>query len=132
VTVRVHGAAGGIGTAALQVAKGLGARTVGVGPLAPEVAINHGISGPNLRASGVSHDLRKDQPYDAYPELDFRVITRTELVVPGCRPTVTNPADAVGLPKHVQPAVRERVDDVLMRYSLLLRQQEALEGAVHG
>ncbi len=54
------------------------ARSVGVGLLSQELAVNHGISGPNLRASGVAHDLRKDQPYDAYPELDFSVITRDE------------------------------------------------------
>ncbi len=51
------------------------ARTVGVGYLSPELATDHGVSGPNLRASGVPLDLRKDQPYDAYPQLDFDVIT---------------------------------------------------------
>lgn len=54
------------------------ARTVGVGELEPSLAINHGVSGPNLRASGVALDLRKDQPYDAYPELEFEVIVRKE------------------------------------------------------
>lgn len=54
------------------------ARTMGVGVLSKDLAINHGISGPCLRASGVAHDLRKDQPYDAYPELELDVITRTE------------------------------------------------------
>jgi NADH-quinone oxidoreductase subunit D len=51
------------------------ARTVGVGLLTPELAIDHGVSGPNLRASGVPLDLRESQPYDAYPELEFSVIT---------------------------------------------------------
>jgi NADH-quinone oxidoreductase subunit D len=50
-------------------------RTIGVGYLAPEVAVDHGVSGPNLRASGMPLDLRKDQPYDAYPELEFEVLT---------------------------------------------------------
>ncbi|MEZ4607456.1 MAG: NADH-quinone oxidoreductase subunit D [Deinococcales bacterium] len=54
------------------------ARTQGVGLMSKELAINHGISGPNLRASGVNHDLRKDQPYDAYPYLEFEVISRDE------------------------------------------------------
>lgn len=54
------------------------ARTVGVGVLAGEAAVNYGVTGPCLRASGVAFDLRKDQPYDAYPELNFSVITRTE------------------------------------------------------
>lgn len=51
------------------------ARTIDVGFLNAATAINHGITGPNLRAAGIPHDLRKDQPYDAYPELDFEVIT---------------------------------------------------------
>lgn len=54
------------------------ARTRNVGVLPREVAINHGVTGPNLRASGVAVDLRKDQPYDAYPNLDFTVLTRDE------------------------------------------------------
>ena len=52
------------------------ARTIGVGHLSKEVAINHGISGPNLRGSGVKHDLRKDQPYDTYEWLEFEAITQ--------------------------------------------------------
>lgn len=51
------------------------ARTVGVGVLSKLTAINYGLSGPMLRGSGVAHDLRRDQPYDAYPELDFKVIS---------------------------------------------------------
>ncbi len=49
------------------------ARTVGVGVLDPQVALNHGVTGPNLRGSGIGWDLRKDDPYDAYPHLDFEV-----------------------------------------------------------
>lgn len=49
------------------------ARTVGVGVLDPQVAINHGVSGPNLRGSGIPRDLRKTDPYDAYPNLEFEV-----------------------------------------------------------
>ena len=50
------------------------ARTIGVGVLDPATAINHGVSGPNLRGSGVPLDLRKSDPYDAYPHLDFEVL----------------------------------------------------------
>ena len=50
-------------------------RTKGIGKVPQEAAINHGLSGPNLRACGVGFDLRKDQPYDAYPELAFEIIT---------------------------------------------------------
>ncbi|HEX2224112.1 MAG TPA: NADH-quinone oxidoreductase subunit C, partial [Thermoanaerobaculia bacterium] len=48
-------------------------RTVGVGILPPEVALEHGVTGPLLRASGVARDLRKDRPYEAYGEVDFEV-----------------------------------------------------------
>ena len=48
-------------------------RTVGVGVLPPEVALDHGVTGPLLRASGVAWDLRKALPYEAYAEVDFEV-----------------------------------------------------------
>src|SRR5919202_1328069 len=48
-------------------------RTQGIGVLSAEDAIALGQSGPVLRASGVDWDLRRAQPYLAYPELDFRV-----------------------------------------------------------
>src|SRR6266436_5547100 len=48
-------------------------RTKGVGLLSPEDAIALGQSGPVLRASGVDWDLRRDQPYLAYGQVDFRV-----------------------------------------------------------
>jgi NADH-quinone oxidoreductase subunit D len=52
------------------------ARTKGVGLLSAEDAIALGQSGPILRASGVDWDLRRAQPYLAYPELDFEVPVR--------------------------------------------------------
>ncbi len=48
-------------------------RTVGVGTITKEQAIAYGITGPNLRASGVAHDLRKDQPYLGYEKYVFDV-----------------------------------------------------------
>ncbi|MCX6021207.1 MAG: NADH-quinone oxidoreductase subunit D, partial [Chloroflexi bacterium] len=51
------------------------ARTVGVGYLPPADLINWGVSGPVLRAAGVPHDLRKDEPYSIYPRLRFTVPT---------------------------------------------------------
>lgn len=51
------------------------ARTKGVGVLPPEVAAAYGVSGPNLRASGVPFDLRKTQDYLPYDRFDFDVIT---------------------------------------------------------
>jgi NADH-quinone oxidoreductase subunit D len=48
-------------------------RTKGIGLLSAEDAIALGQSGPVLRASGVDWDLRRAEPYLAYPELDFDV-----------------------------------------------------------
>jgi NADH-quinone oxidoreductase subunit D len=53
-------------------------RNVGVGILRKEDAINLGVTGPSLRASGVTYDLRKDMPYSVYPEMDFAVATHTD------------------------------------------------------
>jgi len=52
------------------------ARTRGVGVLPVEVAAAYGVSGPNLRASGIPFDLRKTQGYLPYDRFDFDVITR--------------------------------------------------------
>jgi NADH-quinone oxidoreductase subunit D len=49
-------------------------RTRGIGVLSKEEAINWSCTGPIARASGVTRDLRKDEPYLAYPDLDFKVI----------------------------------------------------------
>ncbi len=48
-------------------------RTVGVGVVSPERALQLGFSGPMLRGSGIEWDLRKKQPYEVYPELDFDI-----------------------------------------------------------
>jgi len=48
-------------------------RTQGVGVLSKEKAIDYGISGPNLRGSGVDFDLRKAHPYLVYDQLQFDV-----------------------------------------------------------
>jgi len=48
-------------------------RTQGLGILPPEVAIDFGVTGPNLRGSGVPYDVRKEHPYLVYSELDFDV-----------------------------------------------------------
>ena len=49
-------------------------RTQDVGVIKPDFAIKNGISGPNLRAAGVAHDLRKDKPYYGYENFDFDLV----------------------------------------------------------
>ena len=48
-------------------------RTVGVGVVSPERALNLGFTGPMLRGSGFAWDLRKQQPYDVYAQMDFDI-----------------------------------------------------------
>ncbi|KQX23101.1 NADH-quinone oxidoreductase subunit D [Variovorax sp. Root434] len=48
-------------------------RTVGIGVVTPERALNLGFTGPMLRGSGVEWDLRKKQPYDVYGQMQFDV-----------------------------------------------------------
>ncbi|MCK9494617.1 MAG: NADH-quinone oxidoreductase subunit D [Dehalococcoidia bacterium] len=53
-------------------------RTQGVGVISAEEAIEWGMSGPSIRASGVPMDVRKDEPYLFYDQIDFNVASRTE------------------------------------------------------
>ena len=53
------------------------ARTKGVGILSKEMAINASVSGPVLRGSAVSWDIRKSDPYSVYDRLEFNVPTGT-------------------------------------------------------
>lgn len=50
-------------------------RLKGIGTTNAEEAINYGLGGPNLRACGYNADVRKDDPYCAYPFLEFEVPT---------------------------------------------------------
>ncbi len=51
------------------------ARMQGVGILNPEDAVKYGVTGPNLRASGIAYDIRKAEPYGIYDRLDFDIPT---------------------------------------------------------
>jgi NADH-quinone oxidoreductase subunit D len=48
-------------------------RTVNIGVVSPERALNLGFTGPMLRGSGIEWDLRKKQPYAVYEEMDFDI-----------------------------------------------------------
>jgi NADH:ubiquinone oxidoreductase subunit D len=48
-------------------------RCVGKGQITQRDVADYAITGPNARASGVKHDLRRTRPYSVYPELDFEL-----------------------------------------------------------
>jgi NADH-quinone oxidoreductase subunit D len=52
------------------------ARMKNVGTLSAEMARSFAVTGPNLRGSGVGLDLRQSEPYSAYPDFKFQVVTR--------------------------------------------------------
>jgi NADH-quinone oxidoreductase subunit D len=52
-------------------------RTQGVGVISRDLALDVGIAGPLLRASGVDWDLRRDAPYSSYEDFEFRVPVET-------------------------------------------------------
>jgi len=50
-------------------------RNQNIGVMSPELAIAYGVSGPNLRATGVKFDLRRDDPYSIYDRFKFNIPT---------------------------------------------------------
>ncbi len=48
-------------------------RLANLAVITKEKAVNFGLVGPNLRASGINYDMRKNAPYSVYPELDFDI-----------------------------------------------------------
>jgi NADH-quinone oxidoreductase subunit D len=48
-------------------------RTIGAGPISAERALNYGFTGPNLRAAGVDYDVRVQQPYSSYEDIEFDI-----------------------------------------------------------
>lgn len=53
-------------------------RTQGIGKMSAEECWEWGVTGPNLRASGVAFDLRKAAPYSGYDRFDFEIPTHTD------------------------------------------------------
>jgi len=53
-------------------------RQKGVGVVTREQALSLGLSGPVARGSGVDWDIRRDEPYEAYDEVDFKVPVQTD------------------------------------------------------
>jgi NADH-quinone oxidoreductase subunit D len=50
-------------------------RARGIGPINQKQALDWGVTGPNLRATGLAFDVRRDDPYLVYDQLDFDVVT---------------------------------------------------------
>ncbi|MBK7763967.1 MAG: NADH-quinone oxidoreductase subunit D [Bacteroidetes bacterium] len=48
-------------------------RTMGVGGIGAERALNYGFTGPNLRATGIDYDIRTAHPYSSYEDFDFSI-----------------------------------------------------------
>lgn len=48
-------------------------RTCNIGIISPDLAVSYGLSGPNIRGSGLTWDIRKDEPYSGYEKFDFKV-----------------------------------------------------------
>jgi NADH-quinone oxidoreductase subunit D len=53
-------------------------RTVNVGSVTPEFAMQYGFTGPNLRATGVDYDIRVTSPYCSYEDFDFQIPVGTK------------------------------------------------------
>ena len=53
-------------------------RTRDIGVISPDQARDYALTGPSLRACGVSYDIRKKEPYGLYPEFDFEIPVRPE------------------------------------------------------
>ena len=48
-------------------------RTKGIGVITREQCVRYGVTGPMARASGIYYDIRKSEPYSAYPQFDFEI-----------------------------------------------------------
>ena len=61
----------------IETDKNIKKRLVGIGIIPKRMAKKYSLIGPVARASGISIDVRKDDPYEAYNEVDFDIITET-------------------------------------------------------
>ena len=52
-------------------------RCEGIGFIDQEMAVEYGVTGPSLRATGVAYDVRRAEPYGIYDRFDFEIPTRT-------------------------------------------------------
>ncbi len=126
-------------------------RTRGVGALSAEDAVSYGWTGPCLRACGVPHDLRADNPYMIYGDLDFdipvgehgdvydRFFVRVEECRQSCRlieqaldkltegPVLADTKTAVLPPKD---AVYNEMEGLVHHFEIIMRGPRAPKGAI--
>ena len=82
-------------------------RTVGIGVIPREVALQYGLTGPMARGSGIDWDLRRDRPYSIYPELkSLKPVIRTE------GDAFSRYLVRVGEMKLAIALIRERIDKI--------------------
>jgi NADH-quinone oxidoreductase subunit D len=101
-------------------------RTRDVGLITREQCIKYGVTGPNLRGSGIAYDIRKSEPYSAYPRFDFEIPIGTRgdiydryrvrlaemeqslrIIEQACDQLPDGPIMAEKVPKRVKPAAGE-------------------------
>jgi NADH-quinone oxidoreductase subunit D len=101
-------------------------RTRDVGLITRDQCIKYGVTGPNLRGSGIPYDIRKSEPYSAYPRFDFEIPIGTRgdiydrylvrlaemeqslrIIEQACNQLPDGPIMAEKVPKRVKPAAGE-------------------------
>ena len=87
-------------------------RSIGVGILNADDAINYSAAGPLLRGSGVAYDIRRADPYSIYPELDFDVAVEQEGdMYSRYRVRVTELRESVRILKQILPRLEATVGE---------------------
>lgn len=127
-------------------------RTVGIGVISAEEAINWGLTGPTLRGSGVNYDVRKHAPYDAYDKVDFKVplgkngdcydrylcrmeeLKQSNRIIKQCIERLPKGPIMADVPKYVLPPkdnVLKDMEHLIHQFVLITRGPTVPEGEVY-
>jgi NADH-quinone oxidoreductase subunit D len=110
-------------------------RIEGIGVLSADEAIELGMTGPNLRASGIEYDIRRFEPYLKYDEVDFNIPMRTEgdsMARYYCR--MEEMLESIKIIKQCLEKIPEgpiRVDDAKDAYPSKDEVYYSMEGMIH-
>lgn len=128
-------------------------RTVGAGALSARDAIDFGVAGPCLRATGVAHDLRAWQPYDGYDQFEWdvvvghrgdtydRYIVRMEEILQSCRileQALANiPAGPIAVEDHritlpPKEEVYNSIEGLMNHFMLVIHGVQPPPGEIYG